>query len=91
MPSEYKILVVGSNGFIGQNIVEYLKEQNYNVLSPKRNVLDLLDTEKVFDFIRNHKPDIVIHSAVNINSLIDNLRIYILGIYNLGILIMQIL
>ena len=48
MVSKYKVLVVGSNGFIGKNIVEYLEEQNYNVLSPKRNDLDLLDTEKVF-------------------------------------------
>ena len=79
MASKYKVLVVGSNGFIGKNIVEYLEKQNYNVLCPKRNDLDLLDTEKVFDFIQSHMPDIVIHCAVNINSLIDNLRIY----YNL--------
>ena len=79
MASKYKVLVVGSNGFIGKNIVEYLEEQNYNVLCPKRNNLDLLDTEKVFDFIQSHIPDVVIHCAVNINSLIDNLRIY----YNL--------
>ena len=39
MASKYKVLVVGSNGFIGKNIVEYLEEQNYNVLCPKRNDL----------------------------------------------------
>ena len=53
MASKYKVLVVGSNGFIGKNIVEYLEEQQHNVLCPKRNNLDLLDTEKVFDFIQN--------------------------------------
>jgi UDP-glucose 4-epimerase len=74
--SSYKVLVLGSNGFIGKNIVEFLSDKEYIVLSPKRNELNLLDTKNVYDFIDKHKPDIVIHTAVNINSLIDNLRIY---------------
>ena len=73
---KHKVVVLGSNGFIGKNIVEYLLARDYFVLEPKRQELDLLDTKQVFVYISMHKPDIVIHSAVNINSVIDNARIY---------------
>ena len=74
--SNLKVVVLGSNGFIGKNIVEFLSSRDYLVLDPKRQELDLLDTKKVHNYISYHKPDIVIHSAVNINSVIDNARIY---------------
>ena len=38
MASKYKVLVVGSNGFIGKNIVEYLEKQNYNVYVQKEMI-----------------------------------------------------
>lgn len=71
-----KILVLGANGFIGRNIVEYLLQKNYAVFSPRRQTLNLLDTEKVDKYIAELQPDTVISSAVNISSLSENLQIY---------------
>ena len=71
-----KILVLGSNGFIGRNIVEYLEPKDYVVLSPKRQELNLLDTQGVEAYIKENQPDVVIFSAVNIQSLAENLQMY---------------
>lgn len=72
-----KIVVFGSNGFIGKNIVEYYKNnKNVALLFPQRDELNLCDTKKVEEYIKQNNPDIVIHSAVNINSLEENLQMY---------------
>lgn len=71
-----KILVLGSNGFIGRNIVEYLDPNEYDVFSPKRQELNLLDTQGVDAYIKDLQPDVVILSAVNIQSLAENLQMY---------------
>jgi GDP-L-fucose synthase len=71
-----KVLVLGSNGFIGRNIVEYLEPKGYHVFSPKRQELNLLDTGAVDVYLKNLRPDVVIFSAVNIQSLAENLQMY---------------
>jgi GDP-L-fucose synthase len=71
-----KILVLGSNGFIGRNIIEGLSAQDYNIFAPKRQELNLLETQSVENYIVTLKPDVVILSAVNIHSLSDNLVMY---------------
>ncbi len=57
-----KILITGGNGFIARNLSEQLKEE-HNVLSVDRQELDLLDSSRVFDYIRSNKFDIIIHTA----------------------------
>lgn len=74
-----KILILGSNGFIGRNLVHYLTTRNYEVLAPKRAELDLLDQEATEAYLREQHPDVVINSAINIHSAEANLNIY----YNL--------
>ncbi|WP_170826917.1 NAD-dependent epimerase/dehydratase family protein [Magnetovibrio blakemorei] len=71
-----KVLVLGSNGFIGRNIVEYLEPKAFHVFSPKRQELNLLETEAVEAYLKNLRPDVVIFSAVNIQSLAENLQMY---------------
>lgn len=56
------ILITGSNGFIGKNLVEYFGADKC-VLAPKREELDLLDPQSVASYISYHKPDVVIHCA----------------------------
>lgn len=74
-----KILILGSNGFIGRNLVHYLATRSYEVLAPKRAELDLLDQEATEAYLRERHPDVVINSAINIHSAEANLNIY----YNL--------
>lgn len=71
--SSKKILITGAEGFIGKSILENLliteqKEstgggQKYTVYAPKKDELDLLDTEKVEEYIRNGNFDTIIHTA----------------------------
>ena len=45
-----KILVTGSNGFIGANIKEFFQKK-YDIYSPKRESLNLLDFANVENYI----------------------------------------
>ena len=61
---KYKILLAGSNGFIGKNLKESL-EDKYTITAPNRNELDLLDFYSVSNFLKKYGPfDVVINSAV---------------------------
>lgn len=57
-----RVLVTGSNGFIGRNLVEYLRGR-YELLAPKRNELNLLDEESVDTYLKKNPVDVVIHAA----------------------------
>jgi GDP-L-fucose synthase len=61
-----RILITGGSGFIGKNIVEHLITYNpdkYELYYPRHKDLDLLDTEKVGEFIKKNGINIIIHSA----------------------------
>jgi len=61
MYSFKKILITGGNGFIAKNLLEGLGE--YDILAPNSKELNLLDSKKVFNFIKKHKFDVIIHAA----------------------------
>lgn len=80
-----KILVTGTNGFIGKNLCEKLGEK-YEICATTRKDLNLLDTKLVEDYLQSHFFDVVIHTAntndtrnVNVTeyeSLNGNLRMF---------------
>ena len=70
-----KILVTGSNGFIGANIKEFFKNK-FNVLAPKRESLNLLDSIQVENYLKNFF-DVVIHCGVTLTSVDENLKMYL--------------
>jgi UDP-glucose 4-epimerase len=57
-----KILITGGNGFIARNLFEQLS-QEYTILAPNRHELDLLDFNKVAEYLKKNKFDVVIHTA----------------------------
>lgn len=57
-----KILLTGTNGFIGRNIQEILGDK-YNIVTPKRLELDLLNDKDVLLFLEKNSVDIVLHAA----------------------------
>ena len=57
-----KILVTGSNGFIGRNLSEQLAER-YEIFSPRSAELNLLDEITVKNYLEKHSFDVIIHSA----------------------------
>lgn len=58
-----KILVTGATGFFGYRIQKYLKEKDYQVLTPTRQEMNLLDRENIVDYIKREHPDYLIHCA----------------------------
>ena len=57
-----KILITGTNGFIGKNLIEYFKTREEEIYCPKRQQLNLLDSDYVFEYLNNNKFDLIIHS-----------------------------
>ena len=79
-----KILLLGENGFIGENIIEQLG-QKYDFSIPTSRELDLRDTVEVDSYFNGNNFDVVINAAVVggsrkeeyiENSIEQNLRMF---------------
>lgn len=57
------ILITGSSGFVGRNLVEAFSRDGYTVLAPLRVELNLVEAESVEKFFKEHHVDVIIHSA----------------------------
>ncbi|MBQ61200.1 MAG: NAD-dependent dehydratase [Gammaproteobacteria bacterium] len=71
-----KILITGTNGFVGYNLAEYYQERYENVSCPKRGDLDLVDTDAVEHYLDQGQFDVVIHCGVTLTSVELNLKMY---------------
>lgn len=56
------LLVTGSTGFIGKNVVEFFKD-DYEILAPSHNELELLSQREVNKFFSDHDINYIIHCA----------------------------
>ena len=61
-----KILITGSNGMLGHDLIEVLKD-NHELILTTSKTLDITDKNHVIEFIGENKPDIVINSAAYTN------------------------
>ena len=57
-----KILITGSNGMLGHDLIKVLDESHELILTNSKT-LDITDETQVMDFICDKKPDIIINSA----------------------------
>lgn len=57
-----KILITGGSGFIGSHLKAALCSE-HDVLTPREADLNLRDGEQIFNYIKIHKPEIVLHLA----------------------------
>ncbi len=57
-----KVLLTGSTGFIGRNILPILQEK-YELYAPTRQELNLLDFHSVESYLKKHNFDVVIQGA----------------------------
>jgi len=71
-----KILITGTTGFVGRNLKEYFQDRYDNVYCPKRAELNLLDSQAVYEYLIKNEFDVVIHCAVTLLSVEQNLKMY---------------
>jgi GDP-L-fucose synthase len=57
-----KVLITGAHGFVGKNLERTLSS-DYNVITCSKQQLNLLDREKVSEFLKKEKFDVVVHTA----------------------------
>jgi GDP-L-fucose synthase len=68
-----KLLVTGSGGMVGQNILEHPDVGNYEVLCPRRTELDLLDASSLKNYLAQEQPDMIIHAAGIVGGIQANI------------------
>jgi GDP-L-fucose synthase len=68
-----KILLTGSNGMVGKNILENPNSGDYDFLVPSRNELNLLNYNTVNEYIKNKNPDFIIHAAGVVGGIQANI------------------
>lgn len=73
-----KLLITGANGFLGSNFKSYFEKSNKisEVITISRvgdvtAHIDILDEFKIRQFLREHKPDAIIHLAANPLTKLD--------------------
>lgn len=60
-----KILILGASGFIGRNLKEFLEgKKEYEILTPTRQELDVLDINSVRSYFQDLYVDVVFHCAI---------------------------
>ena len=67
------IYISGHKGLIGSAILRKLKEKGYkNLIYKTRKQLNLLDTKKVYKFLRYYKPKFVFIAAAKVGGILSN-------------------
>ncbi|WP_064435357.1 NAD-dependent epimerase/dehydratase family protein [Pseudoalteromonas neustonica] len=58
-----KILITGSEGFVGKNLLVYLKSEGFLVFAPTFSELDLSDASAVKAYLALNQFDVIVHCA----------------------------
>ena len=72
--SKLRILVTGSGGMVGRNLLEHGSIGEFDVLAPRRSDLDLCDFSALQAYLRANKPDMVVHAAGKVGGIQANMR-----------------
>jgi GDP-L-fucose synthase len=69
-----KILITGSTGMVGHNLLENKDIAKHDLLTPDISLLDLLDYSAVKRYLSDSKPDMVIHCAGQVGGIQANMK-----------------
>jgi GDP-L-fucose synthase len=81
-----KVFITGGSGFIGRNLTESILREEYALHAPKRAELDLSDEVEVRSYLRAHRFDVIVHTAIKpahrgakdpTKILLSNLRMFL--------------
>lgn len=68
-----RIFLTGGQGLVGRNIKNHPLALNYKIFSPSHQELDLRNYAMVDAWIKNHKPDLIIHAAGKVGGIQANI------------------
>lgn len=78
-----RIMVTGARGLVGSAFVDLLHQQGYeNVIPVGRHECDLVDQKQTLEFIQDHKPDYIFHSAARVYGIMGNMSNKALSFYD---------
>jgi GDP-L-fucose synthase len=69
-----RILLTGSSGMVGRNLLEHPAIGEFEMLAPQSGELNLRDFKSVQYYLAEHRPDMVIHSAGKVGGIQANMR-----------------
>ncbi len=73
MKKRIKIFIAGHNGMVGNSLVKFFKKKNFgNLILVSRKKLNLENFNKVNNFIKKGKPDIIINCAGKVGGILAN-------------------
>jgi GDP-L-fucose synthase len=73
MMNSNSILVTGSGGFVGNNLIEVLRTKGYKIYAPSSSELNLVDLNSLESFVESHKPSFIVHLAYNVPRRINSM------------------
>lgn len=68
-----KIYITGGNGLVGRNLRENETLAKSVIVAPTHAELDLTDYNAVYSFIKDEKPDLIIHTAGLVGGIAANM------------------
>jgi GDP-L-fucose synthase len=69
-----RVLLTGGAGMVGRNIAEHPAVRAWELIAPRRQDLDLEQAESVNAFMRDVRPQVVVHAAGLVGGIQANLR-----------------
>ena len=71
-----KVFIAGHRGLVGSALCDYFKKKNTlnKIITATKKKLDLTDAQKVKNFIKTNKPDVVINCAGRVGGIMANYR-----------------
>ena len=68
-----KIFITGHKGMVGSSLLNFLKKKHYGkLLYATRSTLNLENSVKVDNFIKKHKPDVIVNCAGKVGGILAN-------------------
>lgn len=68
-----RIFLTGAGGMVGRNLLEHPDAQDWDFVVPSSRELDLTDFAAVTTFVRDVKPDVVVHAAGRVGGIQANI------------------
>ena len=69
---EKKIWVAGHNGMVGKAVLKKLTDKGLNTLTVDKDVLNLTDQYKTFDWVKKNSPQVVFLAAAHVGGIKAN-------------------